>query len=54
MPGISGWNFLLYGANGGGGITSLEVDPLAKTYAQRLLQMRVDRAEVEGGVARKL
>ncbi len=37
VPGIHALNFLLYEALGGGGMASLRVDPLAKGYAQILL-----------------
>ena len=37
VPGIHALNFLLYAALGGGGMASLRVDPLAKGYAQMLL-----------------
>jgi hypothetical protein len=37
VPGIQALNFLLYEALGGGGMASLHVDPLAKGYAQMLL-----------------
>jgi hypothetical protein len=38
---LHGLNFLLEHSLGGGGTTSLLVDPQGKTYAQALLQMRV-------------
>jgi hypothetical protein len=37
VPGIHALNFLLHQALGGGGMASLRVDPLAKGYAQMLL-----------------
>ena len=37
VPGIDALNFLLHDALGGGGMASLRVDPLAKGYAQMLL-----------------
>ncbi len=37
VPGIHALNFLLHEALGGGGMASLRVDPLAKGYAQMLL-----------------
>eukprot|EP00931_Biecheleriopsis_adriatica_P050811 TRINITY_DN29449_c0_g1_i1.p1 TRINITY_DN29449_c0_g1~~TRINITY_DN29449_c0_g1_i1.p1 ORF type:complete len:590 (+),score=124.17 TRINITY_DN29449_c0_g1_i1:62-1771(+) len=42
LPGIAAMNFLLHNTLGGGGSTSLHVDPLAKAYGQRLLEMEVD------------
>ena len=41
LPGINGFNFLLRRALGGGGMASLKADPLAKAYAQMLLDMPV-------------
>jgi hypothetical protein len=41
LPGINGFNFLLRQALGGGGMASLKADPLAKAYAQMLLDMPV-------------
>ncbi len=41
-PGLNGFNFLLHGALGGGGIASLRHDPQGKTYAQMLLDIPVD------------
>ena len=46
LPGIGGFNFLLRQAQGGGGIASLKADPLAKAFAQMLLDMPV-RVPVE-------
>ncbi|MBS0366888.1 MAG: DUF1446 domain-containing protein [Proteobacteria bacterium] len=40
-PGLSGWNFVLQRALGGGGTASLRYDPQGKTYAQVLLDMPV-------------
>ena len=42
LPGINAMNFLLHNTLGGGGSSSLHVDPLAKTYGQRLLEMEVE------------
>jgi len=42
LPGISALNFLLHETLGGGGTSSLHLDPLAKTYGQRLLEMVID------------
>lgn len=42
MPGIAGMNFLLHEALGGGGMATLHSDPLAKTFGQVLLLMKVD------------
>jgi hypothetical protein len=41
LPGICGFNFLLRQALGGGGMASLKADPLAKAFAQMLLDMPV-------------
>ena len=41
VPGIGALNFLLHQALGGGGMASLRVDPLAKGYAQMLLDFSV-------------
>ena len=41
LPGIKGFNFLLRKALGGGGMASLKADPLAKAFAQMLLDMPV-------------
>ena len=41
-PGLHGFNFMLHGGLGGGGIASLRHDPQGKTYAQMLLDMTVD------------
>lgn len=41
LPGINGFNFLLRRALGGGGMASLKADPLAKAFAQMLLDMPV-------------
>ena len=41
LPGIHGMNFLLHQALGGGGTSSLRSDPLAKSFAQMLLDMPV-------------
>lgn len=41
LPGISAMNFLLHDTLGGGGSTSLHMDPLAKCYGQRLLEMEI-------------
>ncbi|MBX9651756.1 MAG: DUF1446 domain-containing protein [Xanthobacteraceae bacterium] len=40
-PGISGFNFLLHRALGGGGVASLRHDPQGKSYAQILLDLKV-------------
>ena len=42
VPGIHALNFLLHEALGGGGMASLRVDPLAKGYAQILLDFPVE------------
>lgn len=41
LPGISGMNFLMHEALGGGGAASLNLDTQAKTYAQVLLDMPI-------------
>ncbi len=41
VPGIHALNFLLHAALGGGGMASLRVDPLAKGYAQILLDFPI-------------
>ena len=41
LPGIHAVNFLLHQALGGGGTSSLRSDPLAKSFAQILLDMPV-------------
>lgn len=51
LPGIGGFNFLLRQALGGGGMASLKADPLAKAFAQMLLDMPV---RVPAGMAREL
>ena len=56
LPGIHGFNFLLRQALGGGGMASLKADPLAKAFAQMLLDMPVRlpsslAQKLEGGVA---
>jgi len=51
LPGIGGFNFLLRQALGGGGMASLKADPLAKAFAQMLLDMPV---KVPAEMARKL
>lgn len=39
LPGICGFNFMLYNALGGGGVASLRIDPQGKSYGQILLDM---------------
>ncbi len=51
LPGIHGFNFLLRQALGGGGMASLKADPLAKAFAQMLLDMPV---RVPAQVAREV
>ena len=51
LPGIKGFNFLLRQALGGGGMASLKADPLAKAFAQMLLDMPV---RVPADLARRL
>merc|ERR1712014_10132 len=45
MPGIGAMNFVMQSALGGGGMASLHSDPLAKTFGQILLLMKVDVPE---------
>ena len=54
LPGINGFNFLLRQALGGGGMASLKADPLAKAFAQMLLDMPVQGAGIAGAEARGL
>ena len=42
LPGITALNFVLHQALGGGGMASLQSDPLGKCYAQILLEMPVE------------
>ena len=42
LPGLNAMNFLLHRALGGGGVCSLQSDPLGKSYAQMLLDMPID------------
>lgn len=51
LPGINGFNFLLRQALGGGGMASLKADPLAKAFAQMLLDMPV---KVSANLAKEL
>lgn len=51
LPGVGGFNFLLRQALGGGGMASLKADPLAKAFAQMLLDMPI---KVPAEMARKL
>ena len=44
LPGIMALNFVLHRALGGGGMASLQSDPLGKCYAQMLLDMPVEVA----------
>ena len=41
LPGIAALNFVLHDTLGGGGPGSLHLDPLAKTFAQRLLALPI-------------
>jgi len=41
-PGLTGFNFLLHRALGGGGVASLRHDPQGKAFAQILLDLEVD------------
>ncbi|MGE0660488.1 MAG: acyclic terpene utilization AtuA family protein [Reyranellaceae bacterium] len=51
LPGIDGFNFLLRGALGGGGVASLQADPQGKAYAQMLLDLPV---RVPAALAREI
>jgi len=42
LPNILAFNFVMYGALGGGGAHSLHIDALGKTMAGALLRMEVD------------
>jgi hypothetical protein len=42
MPGTGAINYLLHDVLGGGGVASLRNDPQGKSYAQILLDMRID------------
>ena len=41
LPGIQAFNFFLYDALGGGGVSSMNIDVQGKTYAQQILTMPV-------------
>ena len=41
VPGISGLNILLRNSFGGGGMSSLRIDPQGKAYAQQLLEIQI-------------
>lgn len=41
MPGFNAFNFLLEHSLGGGGVTSLRIDPQGKAFAQQLLDMPI-------------
>ena len=41
VPGINGINFLLKNSLGGGGMSSLSIDPQGKSYAQQLLEYEI-------------
>ena len=41
VPGISGLNFLLKNSLGGGGMSSLNIDPQGKSYAQQILEYEI-------------
>lgn len=42
LPGLGAFNFLLQGALGGGGTSSLRNDPQGKTFAQMLLDIEIE------------
>jgi hypothetical protein len=41
VPGLHAFNFLLQNALGGGGMSSLRIDPQGKAYAPMALEMLV-------------
>ena len=41
VPGINGINFLLNNSLGGGGMSSMNIDPQGKSYAQQLLEYEI-------------
>ena len=41
VPGINGINFLLKNSLGGGGMSSLSIDPQGKSYAQQILEYEI-------------
>lgn len=45
LPGFHAMNFLLHNALGGGGSSALHLDPLAKGFAQRVLDMEIEVPE---------
>jgi len=45
LPGFNAMNFLLHDALGGGGSSALHLDPLAKSFAQRMLDMEIEVPE---------
>lgn len=47
VPGLHGFNFLLHEALGGGGISSMRIDPQGKAFGQRLLEMTVPVARAD-------
>jgi hypothetical protein len=45
LPGLNAFNFLIKNCLGGGGASSLKIDPQGKAWAQRLLQMEIEVPE---------
>ena len=45
VPGIDALNFLLKNSLGGGGMTSLNIDPQGKAYAQQILDLKIAVSE---------
>jgi hypothetical protein len=45
VPGIDGLNFLLANSLGGGGMTSLNIDPQGKAYAQQIVDFKIPVSE---------
>jgi hypothetical protein len=54
VPGLHAFNFLLHNALGGGGMSSLRIDPQGKAYGQMalemLIQVPVGLLDIEGKV----
>lgn len=48
MPNIDGFNFVLEESLGGGGMSSVRVDRLGKTYSGALLRMEIDATLPDG------
>ena len=52
VPGVNGFNFVLYNSLGGGGIASVRVDPQGKAFGQTLLDFKIENVpnllDIEG------